>query len=63
MRKRSADWGREGLDLRFAQAWRGFAAAADEGWVEVVSHRGHDALREVWLDSWSAAAPPVPATW
>jgi hypothetical protein len=35
--------------LRFAQAWRGFAAAA-EGWVEVVSHRGRDALREVWLD-------------
>ena len=49
MRKRSADWGREGLDSRFAVAWRSFADAA-EGWVDVVSHHGPDALREVWLE-------------
>ena len=59
MRKRSADWGREGLDSRFAQAWRSFAAAADdEGWVEVVSHRGHDALREVWLEVLAGRSAP-----
>ena len=57
MRKRSADWGREGLDARFAQAWRGFAAAA-EGWVDVVRHRGHDALREVWLDVLAGRSEP-----
>ena len=57
MRKRSADWGREGLDSRFAQAWRGFAAAA-EGWVDVVRHRGHDALREVWLDVLAGRSAP-----
>ena len=58
MRKRSADWGREGLDSRFAQAWRSFAAAAAEGWVEVVSHRGHDALREVWLEVLAGRSAP-----
>ena len=57
MRKRSADWGREGLDLRFAQAWRGFATAA-EGWVNVVRHHGHDALREVWLDVLAGRSAP-----
>lgn len=58
MRKRSADWGREGLDSRFAQAWRSFAAAAAEGWVEVVSHHGHDALREVWLEVLAGRSAP-----
>ena len=57
MRKRSADWGREGLDLRFAQAWRSFAAAA-EGWVDVVRHRGPDALREVWLEVLAGRSAP-----
>lgn len=57
MRKRSADWGREGLDSRFALAWRGFAAAA-EGWVDVVRHYGHDALREVWLDVLAGRSAP-----
>src|SRR3954449_10800857 len=33
MRKRIDDWGREELDRRFAEAWRGFAPAV-EGWVD-----------------------------
>jgi Protein of unknown function (DUF2855) len=49
MRKRSGDWGREGLDKRFAEAWHRFADAA-EGWVDVVTHHGAGALREVWLE-------------
>ena len=49
MRKRAVDWGREGLDLRFAQAWASFATAAP-GWVDVVSHHGPEALRQVWLE-------------
>jgi hypothetical protein len=57
MRKRSVDWGREGLDLRFAQAWRGFAAAA-EGWVDVVSHHGPEALQEVWLEVLAGRSAP-----
>ena len=57
MRKRSADWGREGLDSRFAHAWRSFAAAA-EGWVDVVHHRGPAALREVWLEVLAGRSDP-----
>ncbi len=57
MRKRSADWGREGLDARFVQAWRGFAAAAD-GWVDVVRHHGPGALREVWLEVLAGRSAP-----
>ena len=57
MRKRSADWGREGLDSRFAVAWRSFADAA-EGWVNVVCHRGPDALREVWLEVLAGRSAP-----
>jgi hypothetical protein len=57
MRKRAADWGREGLDLRFTDAWRSFAAAA-EGWVEVVSHRGPEALGQVWLEVLAGRSAP-----
>lgn len=57
MRKRAADWGREGLDLRFADAWRSFAAAA-EGWVDVVSHRGPEALGQVWLEVLAGRSAP-----
>ena len=57
MRKRSADWGREELDARFAAAWGRFADAA-EGWVDVVTHHGHDALREVWLEVLTGRSAP-----
>ena len=57
MRKRSADWGREALDLRFAGAWRDFAAAAGN-WVDVVSQHGHGALRDVWLEILAGHSAP-----
>jgi hypothetical protein len=57
MRKRATDWGREGLDLRFAQAWASFAAAAP-GWVDVVSHHGPEALRQVWLEVLAGRSAP-----
>jgi hypothetical protein len=57
MRKRAADWGRGGLDVRFAEAWRSFAAAA-EGWVDVVSHHGPEALRQVWLEVLAGRSAP-----
>jgi hypothetical protein len=49
MRKRIGDWGREELDRRFAEAWRGFAPRA-EGWVDVVVGQGPEALEQVWLE-------------
>ena len=57
MRKRAADWGREGLDLRFADAWRSFAAAA-EGWVDVVRQHGPKALGQVWLEVLAGRSAP-----
>ncbi|MEV0560475.1 DUF2855 family protein [Dactylosporangium sp. NPDC050588] len=57
MRKRTADWGREGLDRRFAEAWRRFAAAA-AGWVDVETGEGPEALRAAWLDVLAGRAAP-----
>ena len=49
MRKRIGDWGREGLDRRFAEAWRAFAPSAEQ-WVDVVVDSGPEALEQVWRD-------------
>ena len=57
MRKRSAEWGRDGLDERFGAAWRSFAPAVS-GWVDVVPHSGPEALRDVWLDVLAGRAKP-----
>jgi Protein of unknown function (DUF2855) len=57
MRKRIGDWGREGLDQRFAEAWRSFAPVV-EGWVDVVVQHGPDALEQVWREVQSGRADP-----
>lgn len=57
MRKRTGDWGREGLDDRFAQAWRRFAPTV-EGWVDVVVGHGPGALRDAWLEVLSGRSAP-----
>jgi hypothetical protein len=57
MRRRTADWGREGLDDRFAQAWRSFAPAV-EGWVDVVVGHGPDELARVWREVLAGRSAP-----
>lgn len=57
MRKRTADWGRAGLDARFAEAWERFAPAARE-WVDVVTGHGFEALRAVWLEVLAGRTSP-----
>jgi hypothetical protein len=47
LRKRTADWGSEGLAERFGAAWRGFTARA-VNWVSVAQHSGPDELIDVW---------------
>ncbi len=54
---RTADWGREGLDRRFGEAWRRFAPAA-EGWVDVTVSSGPEALRDVWLEVLAGSSDP-----
>jgi hypothetical protein len=57
MRKRTGDWGRDGLDDRFAQAWRSFVPAV-EGWVDIAVGHGPQALRDVWLEVLSGRSAP-----
>ncbi|MBV1852640.1 DUF2855 family protein [Catellatospora tritici] len=56
MRKRTQDWGRDGLDARFADAWHRFSAVARD-WVDVTVGTGPDALRAAWLDVLGGRAP------
>ncbi len=57
MRKRTQDWGRAGLDDRFAQAWRSFVPAVEQ-WVDVQVGSGPEALRAVWLEVLSGRSAP-----
>jgi hypothetical protein len=57
MRKRTEDWGRAGLDDRFAQAWRSFVPAVEK-WVDVQVGIGPQALREVWVEVLSGRSAP-----
>jgi hypothetical protein len=56
MRKRTKDWGRDGLDARFGEAWRRFSAVAS-GWVDVAVGRGAEGLRDAWLEVLSGRTP------
>jgi hypothetical protein len=57
MTARTADWGREGLDQRFGDAWRRFAPTAEQ-WVDVVVSSGAEALRDVWLEVLEGRSDP-----
>lgn len=57
MRTRTADWGRDGLGDRFAQAWRRFVPVV-EGWVDVTVGQGPEGLRAAWLEVLSGRSDP-----
>ena len=57
MTARAADWGRDGLDRRFGEAWQRFASYV-AGQVDVQVSTGPEALREVWLEVLSGASAP-----
>ena len=57
MRKRSRDWGRDGLDTRFADAWQRFSQVVS-GWLDVRTGAGPEALRDAWLDVLAGRTPP-----
>jgi hypothetical protein len=57
MRKRTLDWGRDGLDEQFGLAWRRFAGTVED-WVDVVVTEGPEALRAAWLEVLGGHAAP-----
>lgn len=57
LRKRSADWGPQGLAERFGTAWRSFTAQAG-GWVGIERHSGPEELAEVWQSVLSGKTNP-----
>ena len=57
MRKRTADWGRAGLDERFAQAWSSFVPVVSQ-WVDVAVGHGPAALRDVWQEVLAGSSDP-----
>ncbi|MEV4511021.1 DUF2855 family protein [Dactylosporangium sp. NPDC049525] len=57
MRKRTADWGRDGLDRRFSAAWHRFAEAVT-AWVDVEPGHGPEGLCDAWLDVLAGRTAP-----
>ncbi|MEU4382588.1 DUF2855 family protein [Micromonospora echinofusca] len=57
MRKRRQDWGRDGLDQRFTDAWQRFTGVVS-GWLDVRVDAGHDALRRAWSETLAGRTPP-----
>ncbi|MGC4893675.1 DUF2855 family protein [Micromonospora sp. DT31] len=57
MRKRRQDWGREGLDARFTDAWQRFAEVVS-GWLDVRPGSGPQALRDAWREVVAGRTPP-----
>lgn len=55
--KREQDWGPEGMQRRFAAAWRAFLEAADD-WAEIVRETGPEAVRRVWLQMLEGEVDP-----
>ena len=48
-RRRAGEWGQDGLDARFGEAWRRYCDASGQ-WLEVVHGTGPSAVEEVYLE-------------
>jgi hypothetical protein len=57
VRRRSAEWGQEGLDARVADAWRPFVEWST-GWLEVVRGEGGEAVERAYLELLDGRAAP-----
>ena len=58
--KRSADWGRDGLEQRLADAWRPYVEWTT-GWLEVIHDSGPEALERAYLDLLDGRIDPARA--
>jgi hypothetical protein len=57
MRKRSADWGPDGVEVRHAEAWARFAPVV-AGWVDVTVGTGPEGLDAAWHEVLAGTTPP-----
>jgi hypothetical protein len=58
--KRSADWGRAGLESRVAEAWHPFCEWIG-AWLEPIPGEGFDAVRDAYLDVLEGRVEPTRA--
>ncbi len=58
--KRSADWGRDGLQTRVAEAWHPFCEWT-AGWLETIPGEGFEAVRDAYLDVLEGRVDPAHA--
>ncbi len=57
MRKRYADWGPDGVEVRHAEAWARFAPVV-AGWVDVIVGTGPTGLDAAWQEVLAGSTPP-----
>lgn len=58
--KRGAEWGREGLEQRLAEAWGPYVEWTD-GWLKITAGEGPEALREAYLELLDGRIDPASA--
>ncbi|MHB8531820.1 MAG: DUF2855 family protein [Solirubrobacteraceae bacterium] len=58
--KRSADWGREGLQARIAEAWQPYVQWTD-GWLAIERGSGPEAVQQAYLDLLDGRIDPAAA--
>lgn len=58
--KRTADWGRDGLEGRLADAWRPYVEWT-AGWLGVIHERGGESLERAYLDLLDGRIDPAKA--
>jgi hypothetical protein len=57
MRKRSVDWGPEGVEAEHAKAWQRFVPVLEE-WVDISVGTGPEGLRRAWLEVLEGGVDP-----
>ncbi|MDW5442448.1 DUF2855 family protein [Polaromonas sp. SM01] len=61
IKKRSADWGRDGLGQRLVQAWQTFSARVAQGptpWLLTQQHEGSDAVAAIYQQVLAGSGDP-----
>jgi hypothetical protein len=57
IRKRAREWGPGGIEMRFGNAWSGFAPMLDS-WLDVIEGKGPATVKQVYLDTLNGRVPP-----